>query len=69
MPVASHLQMEPLVLEAEALAVANALSFRLAGYVYSCDLDRGWCFAEKLETGAVGINVNDTTELQAPFGG
>ena len=26
-------------------------------------------FAERLETGAVGINVNDTTELQAPFGG
>ena len=26
-------------------------------------------FAERLETGAVGVNVNDTTELQAPFGG
>jgi succinate-semialdehyde dehydrogenase/glutarate-semialdehyde dehydrogenase len=55
--------------EAEALAVANALPFGLAAYVYSRDLDRAWRFAETLETGAVGINVNDTTELQAPFGG
>ncbi len=55
--------------EAEALAVANALPFGLAAYVYSRDLERAWYFVEKLETGAVGINVNDTTELQAPFGG
>ncbi len=55
--------------EVEALAVANALPFGLTAYVYSRDLDRAWCFVEKLETGAVGINVNDTTELQAPFGG
>jgi acyl-CoA reductase-like NAD-dependent aldehyde dehydrogenase len=55
--------------DAEALAVANALPFGLAAYVYSGDLDRAWRFAERLETGAVGVNVNDTTELQAPFGG
>ena len=53
----------------DALAVANALPFGLAAYVYSRDLERAWAFAERLETGAVGINVNDTTELQAPFGG
>jgi succinate-semialdehyde dehydrogenase/glutarate-semialdehyde dehydrogenase len=55
--------------DAEALAVANALPFGLAAYVYSGDLERAWAFAERLETGAVGININDTTELQAPFGG
>ena len=55
--------------DAEALAVANALPFGLAAYVYSRDLDRAWRFAEELESGAVGININDTTELQAPFGG
>jgi succinate-semialdehyde dehydrogenase/glutarate-semialdehyde dehydrogenase len=55
--------------DAEALAVANALPFGLAAYVYSGDLDRAWLFAERLETGAVGVNINDTTELQAPFGG
>lgn len=55
--------------DAEALAVANALPFGLAAYVYSRDLERAWKFAERLETGAVGVNINDTTELQAPFGG
>ena len=55
--------------DAEALAVANALPYGLAAYVYSRDLERAWSFAEQLECGAVGVNVNDTTELQAPFGG
>jgi acyl-CoA reductase-like NAD-dependent aldehyde dehydrogenase len=53
----------------DALAVANSLPFGLAAYVYSQDLERAWSFAERLETGAVGVNINDTTELQAPFGG
>jgi acyl-CoA reductase-like NAD-dependent aldehyde dehydrogenase len=55
--------------EADALALANALPYGLAAYVYGRDLERAWAFAERLETGAVGINVNDTTDLQAPFGG
>jgi succinate-semialdehyde dehydrogenase / glutarate-semialdehyde dehydrogenase len=55
--------------DAEALVVANALPYGLAAYVYSRDLERAWSFAERLECGAVGVNVNDTTELQAPFGG
>jgi succinate-semialdehyde dehydrogenase/glutarate-semialdehyde dehydrogenase len=55
--------------DAEALRIANALPYGLAAYVYSGDLERAWTFAERLECGAVGVNVNDTTELQAPFGG
>lgn len=55
--------------DAEALAFANALPYGLAAYVYSRDLERAWSFAEKVESGAVAVNVNDTTELQAPFGG
>lgn len=55
--------------DADALAVANRLPFGLAAYVYSRDLERAWTFAERLESGAVGVNINDTTELQAPFGG
>ncbi len=51
------------------MAVANAPPFGLSAYVYSGDLERAWAFAERLECGAVGVNVNDTTELQAPFGG
>jgi acyl-CoA reductase-like NAD-dependent aldehyde dehydrogenase len=55
--------------DAEALAFANALPYGLAAYVYSGDLERAWSFAERVESGAVAVNVNDTTELQAPFGG
>jgi acyl-CoA reductase-like NAD-dependent aldehyde dehydrogenase len=50
-------------------AIANDSPYGLAAYVYGRDLERAWAFAERLEVGAVGINVNDTTELQAPFGG
>jgi acyl-CoA reductase-like NAD-dependent aldehyde dehydrogenase len=55
--------------DSEALLIANALPFGLAAYVYSGDLERAWGFAERVEAGAVGVNVNDTTDLQAPFGG
>jgi acyl-CoA reductase-like NAD-dependent aldehyde dehydrogenase len=55
--------------DAQALALANALPYGLAAYVYSGDLERGWAFAERLESGSVGVNVNDTSELPAPFGG
>ncbi len=53
----------------ELLSVANGLQFGLAAYVYSEDLELAWALAERLEFGAVGINVSDTSELQAPFGG
>ena len=49
--------------------IANSLPYGLAAYVYSNDLEAAWALADQLEFGAVGINVNDTTELQAPFGG
>lgn len=65
-PIAS---LRPVANDAEALAVTNALPYGLAAYVYSRDLERAWSFAERLECGAAGVNVNDTTELQAPFGG
>jgi succinate-semialdehyde dehydrogenase / glutarate-semialdehyde dehydrogenase len=55
--------------DAEAIRVANSLPFGLAAYVFSGDLERGWSVAEKIEAGAVGVNVNDTSDLQAPFGG
>lgn len=55
--------------DAELLQLVNALPYGLAAYVYSGDLERAWSFADRVEAGAVGINVNDVTELQAPFGG
>ncbi|TQV77608.1 aldehyde dehydrogenase family protein [Exilibacterium tricleocarpae] len=48
---------------------ANSLPYGLAAYVFSRDLERAWDIADQLEFGAVGVNINDTTELQAPFGG
>jgi succinate-semialdehyde dehydrogenase/glutarate-semialdehyde dehydrogenase len=53
----------------ELLAAANSSPYGLAAYVYGDDLERAWAFAEHVEAGAVGVNVNDTTDLQAPFGG
>ena len=53
----------------EVIKIANSLPFGLAAYLYSDDLESAWCIADQLEFGAVGINVNDTSELQAPFGG
>jgi succinate-semialdehyde dehydrogenase/glutarate-semialdehyde dehydrogenase len=51
------------------LEAANRLPYGLAAFVYSSDLERAWAFAERVDAGAIGINVNDVTELQAPFGG
>lgn len=59
----------PVADDREAIRIANALPFGLAAYVFSGDLERGWNVAEQIEAGAVGVNVNDTSELQAPFGG
>ncbi len=55
--------------EEEMLTLANGLEYGLAAYLYGADLERLWALADRLEFGAVGLNVNDTSELQAPFGG
>ena len=55
--------------DADLLRMTNALPYGLAAYLYSSDLERAWAFADEIEAGAVGVNVNDVTELQAPFGG
>jgi succinate-semialdehyde dehydrogenase/glutarate-semialdehyde dehydrogenase len=53
----------------EIAAIANDTQAGLAAYVFGGDLDRAWAVAERIEAGGVGVNVNDITELQAPFGG
>lgn len=55
--------------DAEMLSIANSLEYGLAAYIFGGDLDRVWSLAERMEFGAVGVNVNDTSDLQAPFGG
>lgn len=50
-------------------ALANDSEAGLAAYVYGGDLDRAWAVAERIDAGGIGVNINDITELHAPFGG
>ncbi len=53
----------------EAVSLANDSCYGLAAYVFTKDLSKAIRLAEQLETGGVAVNINDVTELQAPFGG
>ncbi|XP_025107764.1 LOW QUALITY PROTEIN: succinate-semialdehyde dehydrogenase, mitochondrial-like [Pomacea canaliculata] len=55
--------------EEEAVAIANATSFGLAGYFYSSDIGQIWRVAEKLEYGMIGVNEGIISATEAPFGG
>jgi succinate-semialdehyde dehydrogenase/glutarate-semialdehyde dehydrogenase len=55
--------------EAEAIAMANATEYGLAGYFYARDLGRVWRVAEALEYGIVGVNTGIISNEVAPFGG
>lgn len=55
--------------EQEAIQLANATEYGLAGYFYSRDLARVWRVAEALECGIVGINSGIISTEVAPFGG
>ncbi len=54
--------------EEEAVALANASEFGLAGYFFSRDLSRVWRVAEALEVGMVGVNTGLISTELAPFG-
>ncbi|MFQ3566584.1 MAG: NAD-dependent succinate-semialdehyde dehydrogenase [Aggregatilineales bacterium] len=53
----------------EGIALANDTPYGLAAYLYTRDLDRAYWGARKLRAGGIGINVNDVTDIRAPFGG
>ncbi len=55
--------------EADAIALANATEYGLAGYFYSRDIGRVWRVAEALEYGMVGVNTGAISNEVAPFGG
>ena len=55
--------------EAEAIALANATEYGLAGYFYTRDNARAWRVAEALECGMVGLNTGLISTEVAPFGG
>jgi succinate-semialdehyde dehydrogenase/glutarate-semialdehyde dehydrogenase len=55
--------------EEEAIRLANATEFGLAGYFYSRGLGRVWRVAERMEVGMVGVNAGIISTEVAPFGG
>ncbi|WP_330229082.1 NAD-dependent succinate-semialdehyde dehydrogenase [Nocardia sp. NBC_00508] len=55
--------------EEQALARANDTEYGLAGYVYTRDISRALRFAERLETGMVGVNRGLVSDPGGPFGG
>ena len=65
-PVAPLVRFET---EEEALRLANATEFGLAGYFYARDMGRVWRVAEAMETGMIGVNTGLISTEVAPFGG
>ncbi|KIL99221.1 Aldehyde dehydrogenase [Paramagnetospirillum magnetotacticum MS-1] len=65
-PVAPLVRFET---EEEAVELANASQFGLAGYFYSRDLARVFRVAEAMECGMVGVNESLISNEVAPFGG
>ncbi|HEV7477259.1 MAG TPA: aldehyde dehydrogenase family protein, partial [Burkholderiales bacterium] len=55
--------------EEEAIRLANASEFGLAGYFYSRDIGRIWRVAEAMEAGMIGVNAGIISTEVAPFGG
>jgi succinate-semialdehyde dehydrogenase/glutarate-semialdehyde dehydrogenase len=55
--------------EADALAMANDTDFGLVGYLYTRDVSRAVRFAERMETGMVGVNRGLVSDPAGSFGG
>lgn len=59
----------PFDTEDEALRLANATEFGLAGSVWTTDLSRAHRVSERLVAGTVSVNTVDALGLTTPFGG
>lgn len=55
--------------EAEALRLANAVKYGLAGYLWTRDLQRAHRVAQGIESGMVWVNSQNVRDLRTPFGG
>jgi aminomuconate-semialdehyde/2-hydroxymuconate-6-semialdehyde dehydrogenase len=55
--------------EQEAIEMANATEYGLAGSVWTGDTERGYAFAQQLDTGIVWVNTWLNRDLRTPFGG
>ncbi|KAI8876772.1 aldehyde dehydrogenase [Backusella circina FSU 941] len=65
-PVAALYEFED---EHDVVAKANKTNYGLASYFFSRDLGRCWRVAEKLQSGMVGVNTGQVSNVYAPFGG
>lgn len=52
----------------QAVEMANATSYGLAGSVWSADIERATAMARRIETGSIGVNMW-TLDQHGPFGG
>ena len=59
----------PFDTEEEAVALANATRYGLAGYVWTADLARGHRVARAVQSGMVWVNSHNVRDLRTPFGG
>ena len=55
--------------EAEAIEIANATPYGLAGAVWTRDIFRAFRVVEKLRAGIVWVNHMQPTYVEAPWGG
>ncbi len=55
--------------EAEALALANDVSYGLAGYLWTSDVTRAFRFSDAMEAGMIWVNSENVRHLPTPFGG
>ena len=53
----------------EAIEIANATEYGLAGSIWSTDTERAHAIAQKIETGIVWVNTWLHRDLRTPFGG
>jgi 5-carboxymethyl-2-hydroxymuconic-semialdehyde dehydrogenase len=59
----------PFATEAEAVELANATEYGLAGYVWTRDLERAHRVARAIDSGMVWVNSHNVRDLRTPFGG
>lgn len=59
----------PFDTEEEAVRLANATPYGLAGSVWTREVSRAIRMAKAVKSGTVSINSNDTIHTEAPFGG
>jgi 5-carboxymethyl-2-hydroxymuconic-semialdehyde dehydrogenase len=53
----------------EAVRLANATRYGLAGYVWTSDLRRAHTVAQAIDSGMVWVNAQNVRDLSMPFGG